>query len=319
MLPFRAVRPFGFSILGAAALLTCLAAPAVAQDANPNGGAIAVAGALDFTNAYMFRGIRQESDGLIMQPYLDLGFTMYKGEGSVKTFGLNVGTWNSLHGSNPTGTDNPRNHKLWYESDFYTTLSFGLSGGVTAGMTYTAYTSPNGGFETVKELAFKIGVDDSKQLGTFALKPYGLIASEMDTHTGKFGAPDAQGNPSTGGQADGGAKAGVYVELGIAPTFAPPMARGTVAVPVKVGLSLKNYYEKPTGGGDATFGFGSIAGIYTHQLSMKPTKVGNWNVHFGVEYQRLGDSTKLFLNETKDDGELKAYKFIYSGGLGFSY
>ena len=68
-------------MLAAAALLTCLAAPAVAQDANPNGGAIAVAGALDFTNAYMFRGIRQESDGLIMQPYLDLGFTTVQRRG----------------------------------------------------------------------------------------------------------------------------------------------------------------------------------------------------------------------------------------------
>src|SRR5678816_4171776 len=168
MLPSRAVRPFGSSLL-AAGLLMCLAAPAAAQDANPNGGAITLSGALDFTNAYMFRGIRQESDGLIMWPYLDLGATLYKGEGSVKSFGLNLGTWNSLHAFSPTGTDNPRNRKLWYESDFYTSLSFGLSGGVTAGMTYTAYTSPNDGFTTVKELAFKVSVDDSKQLKMYSL------------------------------------------------------------------------------------------------------------------------------------------------------
>jgi len=293
-------------MLAAAALLTCLAAPAAAQDANPNGGAITVTGALDFTNAYMFRGIRQESDGLIMQPYLDLGATLYKGEGSVKSFGLNIGTWNSLHAGSPTGTDNPVNHKLWYESDFYTTLSFGLTAGVTAGMTYTAYTSPNSQFTTVKELAFKISVDDSKQLKTWALKPYGIIASELDTSTHQ-------------GQADAGTKPGVYVELGIAPTYTVPMA--TVSVPVKVGLSMKNYYEKTAvgGGDDSTFGYGSVAGIVTHQLTKKPSKLGSWNVHAGVEYQRLGDTTKLFLNEVKDDGTLKAYKFIYSGGLGFSY
>jgi hypothetical protein len=284
----------------------CLAAPAAAQDANPNGGAITLSGALDFTNAYMFRGIKQESDGLIMWPYLDLGATLYKGEGSVKSFGINVGTWNSLHGFNQTGTDNPRNHKLWYESDFYTSFSFGLTGGVTTGITYTAYTSPNDGFSTVKELAFKVSVDDSKQLKTFSLKPYGLIASELDTSTGQ-------------GQADGGQEAGVYVELGVAPSFVVPMA--TVSVPVKVGLSMKNYYEKVAvgTGSDSTFGYGSVAGILTHQLTKKPTKLGSWNVHVGVEYQRLGDTTKLFLNETKDDGTLKAYKFIYSGGLGFSY
>jgi len=319
MLPSRAVRPFGSSLLAAAALLTCLAAPAAAQDANPNGGALTLSGALDFTNAYMFRGIKQESDGFIMWPYLDLGATLYKGEGSVKSFGINVGTWNSLHALNDTGTDNPRNHKMWYESDFYTSLSFTLNGGVTSGVTYTAYTSPNDGFTTVKELAFKVSVDDSKQLKSFSLKPYGLIASELDTSTGT-------------GQADGGAKAGVYVELGIAPSFTLPAAvpQSTLSVPVKVGLSMKNYYEKVQvgGGDDSTFGFASVAGVLTHQLSKKPTKLGNWNVHVGVEYQRLGDTTKLFLNEVKGEhdpntpvlpNDLKAYKFIYSGGLGFSY
>jgi hypothetical protein len=284
----------------------CFAAPAAAQDTNPNGGAITLSGALDFTNAYMFRGIKQESDGLIMMPYLDLGAVLYKGEGSLKTFGLNVGTWNSLHAGGTTGTNNPDNRKLWYESDFYTSLSFGLTGGVTTGVTYTAYTSPNDRFTTVKELAFKVSVDDSKR-GMYSLKPYGLIASELDTSTGQ-------------GQADGGTKAGVYVELGVNPSFVVPMA--TVSVPVKVGLSMKNYYEKVAvgGGSDSTFGYGSVAGIVTHPLTKKPTKLGTWNVHAGVEYQRLGDTTKLFLNEPKDDGSgYKAYKFIYSGGLGFSY
>ena len=304
MLPFRAVRPFA-SMLAATALLTCLAAPAAAQDpADPNPGAITVSGALDFTNAYMFRGIKQESDGLIMQPYLDVGITLFTGEGSLKTFGINFGTWNSLHGFNDTGTDNTRNGKLWYESDFYLTLAFGLSGNVTAGMTYTAYTSPNDAFTTVKEVAFKIGVDDSAQLGKFALKPYGLIAVEMDTSTNT-------------GQADGGLEAGTYVELGIAPGYSWPQF--SMAFPVKVGLSLSNYYEDPITRDDSTFGFGSAAGIVTYPLSAKPTKFGTWNLHGGVEYQRLGSSAETFLNEFKDDGEAKGYKFIYSFGLGFTY
>jgi hypothetical protein len=241
-----------------------------------------------------------------MWPYLDLGATIYKGEGSVKSFGINLGTWNSLHSGSLTGTDNPRNHKLWYESDFYTSLNFGLTGGITASMTYTAYTSPNGGFTTVKEIGFKISVDDSKQLKKYSLKPYGLIASEMDTSTGQ-------------GQADGGNKAGTYAELGIGPSFVVPYV--TVSTPVKVGLGLANYYEKTAVGGgvQSNFGYASVAGIATRQLSKKPTKWGSWNVHAGVEYQRLGDTTKLFLNEPKSDGTLKAYKFIYSGGLGFSY
>ena len=70
--------------------------------------------------------------------------------------------------------------------------------------TYTAYTSPNNAFTTVKEIMFKLGVDDSAYLGKCALKPYALVAFEFDTEPGV-------------GQADGGAEAGRYLELGVAP------------------------------------------------------------------------------------------------------
>ena len=63
-------------------------------------------------------------------------------------------------------------------------------------MTYTAYTSPNGLFGTVKELSFKVAVDDSGLLGAAAVKPYVLLAQELD------------------GQADGGANEGTYLESG---------------------------------------------------------------------------------------------------------
>ncbi len=52
------------------------------------------------------------------------------------------------------------------------------------GTTYTAYTSPNNMFSTVKEIAFKLGVDDSAYLGRGALKPYALVAFELDTAAG---------------------------------------------------------------------------------------------------------------------------------------
>ena len=120
---------------------------------------------------------------------------------------MNVGTWNSLH-TGDTGTDGPTG-KLWYESDFYTTLSLGFGGGTSLATTYTAYTSPNNAFTTVKEIAFKFSVDDSAYLGKAALKPYALVAFEFDTAPGV-------------GQADGGSKAGRYLELGLAPSYAAP-------------------------------------------------------------------------------------------------
>jgi hypothetical protein len=319
-------------MLAATALLTFLATPAAAQDPDPNPGAFTITGGYDFTNAYMFRGIKQESDGLIMYPYVDVGVALYTGEGSLKSFGVNFGTWNSLHAGGDTGTNNPRNRKLWYESDIYMTLSFGLSGGVTAGLTYTTYTSPNASFESIKEMSFKVSVDDSKQLGKFSLKPYGLLATEMDTGTGSPGCSQVtNGQHVTGGQADCGANWGAYLELGIAPTYSSHSFY-SVAFPVKGGFSLSNYYESPfLGRQDASFGFASAGAQATVPFTKPGSKYGQWNVHGGVDFMFLGGTTREWLGETStdEDGNIelddhgnidyKSNKIVYTFGIGFTY
>ncbi len=61
----------------------------------------------------------------------------------------------------------------------------------------------------------------------------------------------------------------------------------------------------------STFGFFSVAGIVTVPLG-GTTSFGAWNVHGGVEYQALGDTTKAI---NGDDSS----KVIGSFGIGFSY
>jgi hypothetical protein len=288
--------------MAAAAIAACLAAPAAAQDAakDPNPGAMTISGAVDFSNAYMFRGIRQERNGLVTWPYFDLGIALFStDEGSLRSVGVNFGTWNSLH-TGITGADGPTG-KLWYESDFYATLGLGFGGGFTLGTTYTAYTSPNNGFSTVKEIAFKGAVDDSAYLKKAAVKPYALIAFEMDTSPGQ-------------GQADGGSKRGTYVEIGAGPGYTT--SKASITVPVKVGLSASNYYENPLTGEDSKFGYFSVAGVVTVPLG-GTTRFGAWNVHGGVEYQRLGDTLKIFNRDA--DGTVKPNQAIGSVGIGFSY
>jgi hypothetical protein len=166
----RAVR-MGLSVLGAVGMVT-LASPAQAQDP-----VVVVTGAVDVTNQYNFRGIRQNTDGVSIQPYVDFGFMPFKGDGGLKSVGLNLGSWNAFHtqiNEEDFGTDNK-----WYESDFYATLGFGFSK-ASLGMTYTSYTSPADLFAHVKELAFKLSGDDSGALGKAALKPYALLAFELD-------------------------------------------------------------------------------------------------------------------------------------------
>ncbi len=251
----RAMR-FGFSaLLVFAVMATVAATPASAQDPPP---VVVVTGGLDFVNQYSFRGIRQNTEGMSIWPFVDLGFTPYRGDGSLKTMTLNVGTWNAFH----TALDDNK----WYESDIYATAGFGFSA-ATVGVTYTSYTSPADLFAHVKELAVKLS--GPAAVGGVALNPYGLVAFELDDH----------------GQADAGHHNGTYVELGVAPGFSG--ARASLAVPVKVGLSGHNYYEFGTGE-DSKFGYFSIGGLVTVPMG------AHANIHGGVEFQAFGDNVKTY-------------------------
>jgi hypothetical protein len=279
-------------------------APAYAQN-DPNPGNLTLVGNIDLTNAYMFRGIRQDDTRVIAQPSAEIDIALQSANSGLKSTSLNFGTWNSLH-TGAAGLESSSSgfgcacDKLWYESDFYATLAFGFTGGAV-GVTYTAYTSPNAGFNNVKEVMFKFGGDDSAALGKAALHPWVIAAFEFDT--------------ANGHQADGGSKAGKYLELGVAPGYST--AKASVTVPVKVGLSMGDYYELNEGTAarpnfvDHAFGYLSIAGIVTVPLK-GTTPYGAWNLHAGVEYQHLGTTTEAFNNGKPNKG-------IVSAGIGFTY
>jgi hypothetical protein len=290
MFSTHAIRRTALALFGASCLAAATAAPAFAQQApaDPNAGSLTLSAGLDALNTYMFRGIRQDDTEVIAWPYADLGMSFYAGDGGLKSVTGNIGSWNSLH-TGAAGLDS-QSGKLWYESDFYATLGLGFGRGVSLGTTYTAYTSPNSMFGTVKEVALKLAVDDSGALGRGALKPYGLVAFELD------------------GQADAGASEGTYLELGVAPGWAASAV--SLAFPVKVGLSLDDYYELE--GADRRFGYFSVSGIATVPISAIPASFGAWNVHGGAEYQALGDFTRAV-----NGGERS--KVIGLFGVGLSY
>jgi hypothetical protein len=295
MFSIRGVWRATTAVAAATLMLGLSGTRASAQDAaDPNPGGITITGNIDFLNQYMFRGIRQNSTGMAIWPSFDLGLAAYSGEGGLKSVGINFGTWNSLH-TGDTGQDGPSG-KLWYESDFYASLGLGFGGGTSFTTTYTAYTSPNSMFTTVKEIMFKLGVDDSGKLGKAAVKPYVIFAFEMDTDVAT-------------GQADAGLEAGKYLEFGISPGYAG--SKAGIAIPIKVGMSMGDYYEHPLTLEDEKFGYFSIAGIVTVPLG-GTTKFGGWNIHFGAEYQKLGETTKFFNGDESN-------QFIGSVGFGFSY
>lgn len=291
----RALRNAGGTALGVIVACALFAPPpAAAQQTaiGPDPGKISLVGAFDVTNAYMFRGLRQDDTRVIMFPFIEARVDLHDGQEGLEDVSLQIGSWNSLH-TGAAGAAGPSG-KLWYESRFYSGVALTFGPGVTVGTTYTAYPSPNNSFSTVKELAFRVAADDRGAPAGIALRPHALVAFELDTE------------PRIG-QADGGEEAGTYLEIGVSPGVTE--SGFGVAFPMKVGLSLDDYYE--LGGIDHTFGYLSLGAIATVPIGRSAT-YGAWDVHGGFEFQSLGDTPEAF----NGGDQSKMIGFV---GVGFTY
>ncbi len=252
-------------------------AAGTAQEPAPAVKRVVVTTGFDFASSYMFRGIYQEDSGTVAPVYADVGVNLDRG------ITLNFGNWSSLH-SGPSGHGGHGN--AWYEADYYGSATFTF-GKVKPGVLFTSYTSPNDVFATVHELAGVLAYDDSSS--PFPLSPKAIIGFEVGD-----------------GQADGGANNGTYLELGIKPALkaAPKL---TLYIPVKVGLSVKDYYEGVTGSN--RFGYFDTGIIASVPL---PVGGGSWEVHGGVDFLWLGDNMAL-LNSGDD------FKPVGIIGMTFTY
>ncbi|MPY88937.1 MAG: hypothetical protein GEU99_13535 [Luteitalea sp.] len=259
------------------------AQPEVASESKVSLGA-----GIDVGSAYFFRGIIQETEGFIGQPFLEGSITLYEADSGLTSASVTGGLWNSMH-SGPTGLDgNNADPELWYEADFYTSLALGFQNDVETSLTYTAYMSPNSVFGTVKELA--VGFSH----GGLPMSPYATLAFEID------------------GQADGGANEGVYLELGAeAPIPVSADLPVSFSVPVAVGLSLSDYYEHPLSGEDSRFGFFDFGLIASVPLAL-PAEYGSWSVTGGVKFLVFGDTLETL---NGDD----SFQPIVVAGVSLSY
>jgi hypothetical protein len=174
---------------------------------------------------------------------------------------FNVGLFNSFH----TGSLKDAGAG-YYETDFYAAATVH-----NIKATYTAYTYPKIDDSTIHELMFSTSFAN-------ALAPSVAVAFEL-------AKPE-------------GYDKGIYLELGVAP--AVPMgddAPVSITIPVKVGLSLKDYY------GDDTFGY--FSGGVTVGKSINDML----EVHGGVTVYGFGDALKAVNND-------KAGQVV--GNVGFS-
>jgi hypothetical protein len=263
------------TLLGLAAV--ALASTAVRAE-SPNKGRVSFSLGSDITTAYFFRGILQERNGFIWQPYGEIGFNLYTADEDstdpVKSFTLFAGTWNSIQTEKTLASGSgPGN---WYESDVYAGMKANFFGNTEAKAFYIAYTYPNGAFNTVQEIDFQLSLNDSEWLGKWALNPYALFAGEFD-------------NTALG------TDQGVYNELGVRPSMTLIESETypvTVALPLKVGLSLSDYFEGPSG--NDTFGYFAGGPVFSVPLAFVPSDYGSWAFSAGVTAYAFGENLKFY-------------------------
>ncbi len=207
---------------------------------------------------YVSRGVVNENQGAIVQPYLDLYFNMYEGSGFLNKIQLNLGLWSSIH-SNRTGATATTTLGSWYEFDWMPGISFTFAKDFTFTFTYLDFDFVSGGGRA-GNLNFSLGYDDSKLLGAWAVHPHVTVLKSV------IGNP--VGVP--------GANQGWYYEVGIAPshTFGPV----TLTVPLTVGLGDNKFY------GGKTFGYFSAGATAAIPLSFIPETYGKWTLTSGATY-----------------------------------
>jgi hypothetical protein len=246
----------------ALALVLGLSSPAVAEDEPESrfSGVIQ----LDTTNAYFFRGILQEREGIIFEPWTELYYNLYSSEdGFLRDVTIGGGMWMSWQSERTLATEDPQ----WlYETDYYPLLSLGFANNLTLTTVYYFYTSPNGAFSTTQELNFKLAWDDSDAFGKWAMAPWVNVAIEMENTS--FGADRGTG-----------------LQLGVAPTlYTAENDAFTLTAPVEAGFSIEDYYENADGSGNHFFGYASVGLLASIPLTFMPEGAGEWSLGLGAKY-----------------------------------
>jgi len=294
-----------------AVVVSATTLPASAQEgeaAGPNTGKVSFSAGVDLTTQYMFRGIAQEDQGAIVQPWVELGFNLYEGDGPISSVDLTVGLWNSLH-DGPT-SDSPFANGGWYECDFYAGVSLGLPANFSFDATYVHLGAPDvaGTSLFAQEWDFTLAYDDSswwenvKIPGFGGLQPYFMYVIETD------GASDGFGN---GGDS--------YFEFGFEPSMTLIESESmpiTLSVPFTFGFG-DGYYELDTTGNghaddDDSFGYFDVGVVMSAPLSFIPADYGSWEVAAGVHFLFLGDNA-----ETINGGD--GSEVIGTIGISMSY
>ena len=178
-----------------------------------------------------------------MFPYGDVGIALFSGDGGVKSASINFGVWNSLH-TGSSGTDGFQRTRALRRRFLRDALARACGSDDRWRDVHGVHEPEPCRFGTVKEVLFKV------------------------SQASKFAPYRAGGVRARAGQADGCSNKGTYAEFGVGPSWPLGGGKATLAIPVKVGLSLKDYYEGADG--DEKFGYVDVGALVTVPLTGVP-------------------------------------------------
>jgi len=212
---------------------------------------------INVVTAYYSRGIIQSKKSASFQPYADINFKAYEGDGFLNKAVISLGIWESF--TNNVSAATTRN---WFESDLNPGLALTF-GKFTLTETYLMYFSPSDSFGDFQGINSKIAYDDADILGPFALHPSLTFLKELY------------------GNAGSGVKKGEYWELAVT----PGISAGAVAVtfPIALGTGSGNFYAKDG------YGYTSAGMNVAYSLPVSKS-YGAWTANIGGTYYNLKKS-----------------------------
>ena len=262
---------------------------------------------INVVSQYVSRGVIFENQAAIIQPYADLYFRLYDGEGFLNKISLNLGIWNTFHSRKTdagivNGTPGSSSTRSWYEFDFTAGLSFTFAKNFVFTPSYYTFLSPNDGFSTFQGLNLALGYDTTDLIG-FNLAPKVQVLFELENKAGT------------------GADEGVYYEVGITPSFPIGSTGLTISVPIAAGFGSNDFYgslNTTTGNiDDEAFGYFTAGVTASYALAFIPECYGKWTASAGYSYYYLGDGTSDF-NTAERGGAVRdnnENEHVFSAGV----
>jgi hypothetical protein len=254
---------------------------------------------------YISRGVVLENQEAIVQPFADLYFKLYEGDGFLNKVSLNLGIWSSLNSRNTDAGlvgGGGSSTSAWYEFDWTIGLAMTFAKDFTFTPSIYSFLSPNDGFEDFYALNLNLAYNDSALWGgAFALNPSITVLFELENKCGT------------------GSDEGVYYEVAISPSV--PVGPVTLAFPIKAGFGSNDFYGSlNTVSGvveDEAFGYVSIGTTASLPLAFVPECYGKWTASAGVTWYYLGDGTEDFNTAPRGGAVRDANnsEWVFSGGL----